>query len=201
MIEQLELTHPFYKVYDFLESKKGNLFLEMSRYVYIPDQVNDERQIFKVPFEEFNTEFILQQINSLQKNQELAFHSTIFFNGKKYHLGFIDFLIHLNDFNFEKHYFRLKQILPKKIMNNLQLYSSGNSLHGYSLILLEPKEWRQFMARLLLVDLLNSTNKLIDTRWVGHRFLSDFGSLRWSNNSGTYKALPTLISTINYQSS
>ena len=43
----------------------------MSRYIYIPDQVNDERQTFRVPFEEFNTEFeVYKNIDVQQLGEE-----------------------------------------------------------------------------------------------------------------------------------
>lgn len=194
----LEYSHPFFKVADFFltrlyKNPSLKIEFELSRYVYIPNSLNDERHTFKIQLIDFNKEYIIKEIESLKENEELAFHSKILMNDRTYHIGLIDFLIPTTQFCFEHDYIRLKAILPSKIMQNLSLYSSGNSLHGYSLTLLEPKEWRQFMSRLLLIDLPLSPTPLIDTRWIGHRLFSEFGSLRWSNNSGTYKALPELI--------
>lgn len=89
-------------------------------------------------------------------------------------------------------FYRMSRYLPKAMMLNMALYSSGRSFHAYSKTLLGRKEWYDFMGRLLLINPRNS-NDVVDTRWVGHRLIGGFGSLRWSNNSGQYLGLPTRV--------
>lgn len=48
------------------------------------------------------------------------------------------------------------------------------------------------MGHLLLINPRNGA-EVVDTRWVGHRLIGGFGSLRWSNNSGQYLGLPTRV--------
>ena len=55
------------------------------------------------------------------------------------------------------------------------------------------------MGSLLLVNPPHSSNNIIDTRWIGHRIRSGFSALRWSNNSGTYKAVPKKLILIYFK--
>ena len=63
--------------------------------------------------------------------------------------------------------------------------NSGRSFHAYSLRLISPKEWREFMGRLLLLN-LPGRSSFIDSRWVGHRLVAGYASLRWTANSEQY---------------
>lgn len=70
-------------------------------------------------------------------------------------------------------------------MLNMAVYGSGRSFHVYSTTLLGPKDWFDFMGRLLLIN-PRGQKEIVDTCWIGHRLIGGFGSLRWSNNSGMY---------------
>ena len=87
-------------------------------------------------------------------------------------------------------YYRLNNFIDKKIFQNMIFFSSGHSFHAYSTKLLTHKEWLSFMGSLLLVNSVDAQNSIIDTRWIGHRIMSGYGSLRWSNNSGKYLQIP-----------
>ena len=151
-------NHPFFTIYnDFLMKKKKSLeeyTFHFSKYIYIPDSIDDERKHFIIKGDEFTKERIESEIASLNKGEELAFHSTIEINGKTYHFPFIDFSISIDDWNFDRDFIRLKRTIPKA--HEIILFNSGRSLHGYSLKLLTQKEWIDFMGRLLLVDLPNT---------------------------------------------
>ena len=191
-------NHPFFTVYnDFLMKKKKSLekyTFHFSKYIYIPDSIDDKRKHFTIKGNEFTKERIESEIASLNKGEELAFHSTIEISEKTYHFPFIDFSISIDDWNFDRDFIRLKRTIPKA--HEIILFNSGRSLHGYSLKLLTQKEWIDFMGRLLLVDLPNTSYKIIDSRWIGHRLMGRYSSLRWSNNSGKYLTEPFRISKL-----
>ena len=127
-------------------------------------------------------------IYSLDIDQELAFHSLIKTKyGKTFHIPMIDFSSSSLDIEI---YYRLKNFIDYKILSNMVFFKSGNSFHAYSTKLLTHKEWLSFMGSLLLINPPNSSINIIDNRWIGHRIMSGYASLRWSNNSGIYKTIP-----------
>ncbi|MFX2255667.1 MULTISPECIES: hypothetical protein [Acinetobacter] len=178
--------HPFYLIQSVLDNEST---YSLSKYIYLPDSLSDEREFVHPNGTEFTEIYISNLINSLNSNQELAFHSNIKTKyGKTYHVPMIDFTIK-NEITREAFY-RLNNFIDKKIFQEMTFFSSGHSFHAYSRKLLTHKEWLSFMGSLLLVNPVNAENSIIDTRWIGHRIMSGYGSLRWSNNSGKYLQLP-----------
>ncbi|MEQ1091401.1 hypothetical protein ABLT91_13810 [Acinetobacter pittii] len=181
----INTSHPFFFLKNFLDSDST---YSLSKYIYLPDSLSDERIITQVSGYNFDLNFVNTTICSLDYDQELAFHSIIKTKyGKKLHIPMIDFST--DNLNIDV-YYRLKNFIDYKILSNMVFYSSGNSFHAYSSKLLTHKEWLNFMGSLLLVNPPHSSHNIIDTRWIGHRIRSGFSALRWSNNSGTYKAVP-----------
>lgn len=182
-------NHP----YEFLVplfQKRGAVF-SFSRYVYTPDSLFDERECFFASGEEITKDWIGKNIATLRKDQELALHSKVTINGKSFHIPMIDFS---TEERLKSDIFaRMSQYLPRSLMLTMAVFNSGRSFHAYSTTLLGPKDWHEFMGRLLLVNPKNG-REVVDSRWIGHRLIGGFGSLRWSNNSGQYKGLPTRIS-------
>ncbi len=180
--------HPYYFLATLREKKDSTFFF--SKYVYTPDSLFDERECFSIEGGEFSAERINQEIGWLRPDQELAIHSKIQIKGRAWHIPMIDFStedkISGEDFD------RMSLYLPKAIMLNMAVYASGRSYHAYSTTLLSPKEWLDFMGRLLLINPRNKI-ELIDSRWIGHRLIGGFCSLRWSKNSNQYKGMPTRI--------
>jgi len=178
--------HPFFFIKSILDDEST---YSLSKYIYLPDSLSDERMYFHPNGTELNENYINYLINNLNYNQELAFHSNIKTKyGKTYHLPMIDFTIK-DEINRDAFY-RLNNFIDKKIFQDMTFFSSGHSFHAYSRKLLTHKEWLSFMGSLLLVNPVKAENSIIDTRWVGHRIMSGYGSLRWSNNSGKYLQLP-----------
>lgn len=178
--------HPFHFIKTILDNEST---YSLSKYIYLPDSLSDEREFFHPKGEELTTIYISDLMDSLNSNQELAFHSNIKTKyGKTYHIPMIDFTIK-NEITREAFY-RLNNFIDKKIFQEMTFFSSGHSFHAYSRKLLTHKEWLSFMGSLLLVNPVNAENSIIDTRWIGHRIMSGYGSLRWSNNSGKYLQLP-----------
>ena len=145
----MDNNHPFFLIYnDFLMKRKGNLgdcTFFLSKYIYIPDSIDDNRIRLEVKGNEFTEERIQNELSLLEENEELAFHSKIRIKDKFYHFPFIDFAIPVNDWDFEQDFIRLKRIIPH-IASTLGLFNSGRSLHGYSLKLLTRKEWIDFIG-------------------------------------------------------
>ena len=86
------------------------------------------------------------------------------------------------------------QLVEKFIGARLRLYRSGRSFHGYATVLLSRRKWREFMGRLLLLNMPNS-DAIVDSRWIGHRIMAGYASLRWTANSDHYSQIPSVVYT------
>lgn len=181
----IDIDHPFFFLENIFDSES---IYSLSKYIYLPDSLTDDRIIYQVSGSELTPNYIDNMIYSLNFDQELAFHSIIKTKyGKTLHIPMIDFATNNLDIDI---YYRLKNFIDYKILSHMIFFSSGNSFHAYSSKLLTHKEWLSFMGSLLLINPPNSSINIIDDRWIGHRILSGYSSLRWSNNSGTYRAIP-----------
>ncbi|MEW2739765.1 hypothetical protein ABZ131_11405 [Providencia rettgeri] len=179
--------HPFSWISSFLQNNLWNNFtVELSKYIYTPQSLNDYRRQFNIPSYELSENTINSLLNELENNMELALHSRVYTNNLVYHIPMIDFRVkEINTSTFNT-LIELSQYWNIQFM----LYSSGRSYHAYGNRLLTPNEWLQFMGSLLLIN-KPSESKLIDERWIGHRIMGGYASLRWSNNSNHYKKYPT----------
>ena len=181
-------NHPFHFVQSLFQ--RDDASFSFSKYVYTPDSLFDERELISLCGEELTEDRINREIESLRPDQELAMHSNMRIKGRSFHIPMIDFS---TEESFSGEVFdRMSRYLPKKIMLNMAVYASGRSFHAYSTTLLSPKEWFDFIGRLLLVNPCNRPD-IVDSRWIGHRLIGGFGSLRWSNNSGQYLGMPSRI--------
>lgn len=181
-------NHPI----NFISASFGRSDIELyfSRYSYIKDSLLDEREIFTVHSSMVNEEWLKRELYSLNHNQELAFHSLVVKDGRKLHVPMIDFSIESWDQNYILT--RMQRLIDKKIVNNMFVYDSGRSYHAYSSYLLTPTKWLDFMGRILLINPVVG-GEIIDSRWVGHRIIGRYSSLRLSCNTDVYKKLPTRI--------
>ena len=184
----IENNHPFNYLSEMFHEKDSILYF--SKYLYKADSLFDEREIIEVASGKINQQWVEQEIVNLRDDHELALHSKIKLKGKTYHIPMIDFSYE-NDIT-EDVFDRLRMFIPKKIFLNLSLFKSGRSFHAYSTTLLTPKEWIEFMGRLLLIN-SNNDRSIIDSRWIGHRLIGGYSSLRWSNNTNHYLAMPTKL--------
>jgi hypothetical protein len=180
--------HPFHFVQQLFLREEA--IFSFSKYVYTPDSLFDEREFLSFSGGELTETRINQEIASLRSDQELALHSNVRIKGKNLHIPMIDFSTE-NAVSREI-FDRMSRYLPKTLMLNMAVYASGRSFHAYSTTLLTPKEWIDFMGRLLLINPRGQPD-IVDSRWIGHRLVGGFGSLRWSNNSGQYLGSPSRI--------
>ena len=184
----IEHDHP----YEFLKAlrEKPQAIFHLSKYVSKADSLLDERQNLSVSASDFSSDWVNREVSSLRPDQELAIHSTITIDGRTWHIPMIDFAV---DGAISAEVLdRLRLFLPRAVVLNLAVFASGRSFHAYSTALLSPKEWVSFMGRLLLVN-PRGRRELIDSRWIGHRLIGGFCSLRWSNNSGMYLGAPSRV--------
>jgi hypothetical protein len=180
----IDLDHPFF----FLEplfAKEGATF-HFSRYVYTPDSLFDERELLEVAGHELTVEWLESATKALGPSQELAIHSLVTIGGRKSHIPMIDFAAHRLG---EDELGRIRAFLPSRVFKAASFYHSGRSFHAYSTNLLEPKEWYAFLGRILLINPSNG-DQIVDARWVGHRLIAGYCSLRFSNNSRQYMGMP-----------
>lgn len=182
-------NHPFQFVQQLFS--RNDAHFTFSKYVYTPDSLFDEREFLTLSGDVLTEERVSREIATLRPDQELAMHSNVRIKGKNLHIPMIDFSI--EDSVDGEVFDRMSRYLPKAIMLNMAVYTSGRSFHAYSTTLLGTKEWFDFMGRLLLINPHNQPD-IVDSRWIGHRLIGGFGSLRWSNNSGQYLGLPARIS-------
>lgn len=180
--------HPYYFLNDLLE--KRNTIFQLSKYIYKADSLLDEREYVSICADEFTENWVNHTIHTLPGNQELAIHSKVTINGRTWHIPMIDFAVEggLTSETVD----RLRLFVPRMVVLNLAVFTSGRSFHAYSTSLLSPKEWLNFMGRLLLVNPRHG-KEVIDSRWIGHRLIGGFCALRWSNNSGLYLGEPNRI--------
>jgi hypothetical protein len=181
--------HPYFFVRELLD-KYGEAVFNLSRYIYQEDSLFDERECLTVRGSELHLSWLDSVISALAPRQELAFHSAVTLKDRSWHVPMIDLAI--SDTIDERMADRIRRFVPRNVFLSMAFYWSGRSFHAYSIVLLSPKEWREFMGRLLLIN-PKGQRPLIDTRWIGHRLLGGFSSLRWTNNSGLYLGMPKRV--------
>lgn len=161
----------------------------MSRYIYIPNTINDRRVALSVPREKMlDEDFISHILGDLQPEENVAIHSSIVMNnGSMMHIPMID--MHTGS---KAHLEKVNSILPNFLTNEIKWYSSGRSFHGYGQTLIDQEEWVELMGRLLLCNQKHMT-PTVDPRWIGHRLIAGYASLRWTRNGEHYLAIPSQL--------
>ncbi len=178
--------HPISLIQHWLRSVDGEWLATLSRYQYLPQKIEDKREIVTVKLGHLTASWLDEQLNSLPEGYELAFHSVLRLGRRELHIPMVDFSI--------------ASIEPQLVVAwasqylgiTLQLFDSGRSFHGYGQETISKSKWVKLMGLLLLS---NSPNKppLVDARWVGHRLLAGYSALRWSHHSSSYLKMPTQI--------
>lgn len=182
-------THPFFHVFE-VSIDWGEVDFEFSVYEYKPQSILDNRTTITVNSNYFDSDWLDSTLASLEGNDELAFNSRIRRGGRYRHLPLIDLNCSVEELDLAKR--ALRKVLPNRDFVNLVFYDSGRSIHAYGVHLLGQNEWIRFMGRLLLANFPGEIDA-VDTRWIGHRLLGGYSSLRWSSNSSHYIKRPELI--------
>lgn len=185
-------SHPVGLVRRIEAAYGGDLLLSFSRYFYRPRQLMDERVVFTETASAVTVGWVASAVSQLEDEWELALNSVVVDKrGRKKHLGMIDFFGRPSIALIRE---RARNLLGSRMAASLVLFDSGRSIHGYSLSLMGPAEWNQFLGRLLLMN-VPGEEPMVDGRWIGHRLLGGYSALRWSANSSHHSAVPRLLDT------
>ena len=163
--------------------------VSFSYYSYIPQTVADSRTVWQVPASEFlDCDYVENMLASTPKGHELAIHSDVLLNnGERQHLVMVDMAT-----SSKAHLEKLRTFLGDNFFQRMAWFDSGRSFHGYGADLLTQQRWVQFMGLLLLANKprMEST---VDPRWIGHRLMAGYATLRWTKNTSHYLVYPTRI--------
>jgi hypothetical protein len=127
-------------------------------------------------------------IGSTPPGKELSLHSSIEIDsGETLHIPMIDMstgsLAQLE---------KVRPLLGDILFSTFSWFKSGRSYHGYGGTLIDQKEWTSQMGKLLLVNQIGMP-PTVDPRWVGHRLIAGYSSLRWTNNTSHYIDTPKKV--------
>jgi hypothetical protein len=166
--------------------------IELGIYKYIPQCVDDRRQIRRLPIRNFEANFETIR-NMLDEDQDIAVHSRahrlVAGHRRECHIPMIDLAQqHLT----QESTHQLQQIARELRARAIGIFSSGRSFHVYFDTVLSRSDWNKFMGRSLLLNSANS-EPIVDARWIGHRLMAGYGSLRWTRKSSWYVGNPSLV--------
>lgn len=163
---------------------------EFSKYVYVPQSTADDREYVKADAASAAAR-AAELLGTLNPAQELAFHSRIFSEeGELRHVPMLDLAGPFGPTPLEG----VAKLMREFAVEKFSVYLSGRSSHVYGHTLLSQDELYRFFAKALLLNLPDAP-AIVDSRWIGHRLLAGYGSLRWSLNTPQYKKYPEHIGT------
>lgn len=183
--------HPIKVVEEIINHYGRDIKFEFSRYKYIPQHIEDTQEVFYVDGNSFSQDYISNLIADLGDDEELALHSRIIIDNKLKHIPMID----LSTKSTARTVKELVNLLPMNTVTQLALYNSGRFYHAYSTCLIDNESFPSFLGQLLLFNRPGEP-LLVDSRWVGHRLVDGYLSLRWSCNSSGYIHYPQKITDI-----
>jgi hypothetical protein len=173
--------HPIHFVINFSKNLPSEALLTFDIYEYIPQSFIDNRTSFNMKPKDVSEEWFKNILESLPSTKEICLNSRVFIGDKILHIPMIDFATEdIKDIRI------VETLLPVEP----NYYSSGRSFHAYFPTLINNDEWTKFMGGLLLC---NDEKSIVDDRWIGHRLMGNFSSLRWSCNTKQYKKFPTYL--------
>ncbi len=134
-------------------------------------------------------------VASCPSEYEVALHSDVYCNARKFHIPQMDFAM-------------LSQEITQNIRDYLAIYlkeigiqqtdifSSGRSFHGYGHTLLTQEQRHIFLWKLLTAFPQENTKRIFDSRRIGHSLIQWSSSIRLTKNTDAYNALPSYYKTI-----
>ena len=182
-------THPYWHVRSLVASRPEVLALSASYYIYRPQTLGDERTIKTIAREEFlDASYIDSLLSNTPTDYELAIHSDVRTRGGELnHLVMVDMST-----SAKAHLDKLRAFVGEAFFREIEWYDSGRSFHGYGTSLLSEREWVQLFGVLLLSN-KPRLEPTVDPRWIGHRLIAGYSSLRWTKNTSHYLALPVRL--------
>lgn len=171
-----------------IRGKDADFFF--SYYEYEPQSVLDRRHIFKVPSHELNRFTLEDFIEKAPAGYEVAFHSSVRIDGKVFHIPVFDFMCGVDKLSMAMSV--SKKMLPKSVWQGLIFFDSGRSMHGYARTLVGAQAFRKILGRALLMN-FPGEEQIIDSRWIGHRLIAGYGTLRISQRTKHYLKCPSYV--------
>ena len=179
-------SHPISLVPEWLEAVGEGWYASFSRYRYSPQTVEDERERFKVPLRDVTKSWLERQLEGLPSDYELAMDSVLTSGRRERHIPMVDFAAKVAQQN------DVILWVSQHLGLTVRLFDSGRSFHAYGTEPVSRRQWVRLMGLLLLANMPDDP-PLVDSRWVGHRLLAGYASLRWSQNSPRYLSTPTAV--------
>lgn len=152
-------------------------------YRYHPQSVQEERVDHEVSCRELRAGY-QRLLAATAAPMEIAINSRILTARGEVHVPLVDFV--------EPDLARVQpageELVAEFPASEAALFASGRSYHLYIGALLDAPDWVRFMGRILLLNPPRSAD-MVDARWVGHRLVAGYASLRWSALTPPYTAL------------
>lgn len=182
-------THPYWHVRALVKQRVDVVAVPVSYYTYRPQTVFDTRTTWTIPATDFvNADCVESMMDATPEGQEMAIHSDLqIAGGERLHMVMVDMSTAS-----KAHLAKLRTFLGDNFFQQISWYSSGRSFHGYGDALLSEAEWVNFMGLLLLAN-QPRLEPTVDPRWIGHRLLAGYASLRWTRNTSHYLSTPTRL--------
>ncbi len=179
--------HPSLIIQEIVDRYGTELEFEFSYYIYIPRTIEDNRITFTISANELTAKKIEELRTSTPEGMELALNSRVVLrDGTVMHIPMIDLATKATGI-----IRRVLDVLPSGLSDAMIWFESGRSYHGYGTVLISQEEWTKLMGRFLLVN-QPQVPPVVDPRWIGHRLISGYASLRWTKNTGHYLQQPEL---------
>lgn len=195
-------NHPIHEILSLV--KEHNYLLDAT-FTYSVVEYDYKMRIYSrdnriIKGSNISIDWLNEELSNLKENWNLAFHTKIILHDRIIHIPFIDFNVHEFNSNVQDiiryRISRQDSLLKyKHVIERTKIYSSGRSFHGYSNFLLDEPSWREFTLSLILLNYIKDLDLfslIVDERWIAHRLLEGFGSLRWSCNSDKYLQYPMI---------
>lgn len=179
--------HPSLVVQEIVNKYGTEISFEFSHYIYVPRTIEDQRSTFTLSARELTPSKLEELCNSTPDGMELALNSRVLMADKKImHIPMIDLATRAAGI-----IGKVLDVLPTNLSGTMIWFESGRSYHGYGTVLISQDDWVKLMGRFLLVN-QPQVPPVVDPRWIGHRLISGYASLRWTKNTGHYLQEPEL---------
>lgn len=180
--------HPRIVVQSIINKYGSDLVFEFSHYLYKPQTIVDQRELFTVDGQTLSNEiYVDRMLKDVPEGMELSLNSRVHLpDGTVKQIPMIDLSAPAAGI-----LGRVIDVLPVHVAESMLWFESGRSHHGYSRNLIDHAEWIQLMGRLLLAN-QPKMPPIVDPRWIGHRLIAGYSALRWTRNTEYYIQEPVL---------
>jgi hypothetical protein len=190
-----EHGHPHLHVAGLARRLPADATFEGSFYKYRPQSLLDERRVVKFIARDLASTPTASLLQDLEEGEEFALHSRVLAKHKRVHIPMVDFAT--TDLSAV---LLVLRGLSEPSFREWLVYASGRSYHAYGCRFVDGDAWRRLMGLLLLWNMPESP-PVVDARWVGHRLIAGYGSLRWSRNTAQSLGAPRFVSSVGMESS